>query len=105
MILLVAIMRRGEFSSKSCVSPRYPILFSMKVWALISLRHSICPKSVSCPIMLMKRSLVTLRSLRFSSFLLNDSLMSDISFWVSALYSAIVLQFLIFVMKSLSRII
>ena len=79
--------------------------FSMKVCALMSLRHSIWPKSVSRPIMLMKSSLVTFLSLRLSSLLLKDSRIRAISFCVSARSSACVLQFLIFVMKSLRRII
>jgi hypothetical protein len=40
----------------------------MRELAVMSLRHSICPKLVSCPDMLMKSSLVTLRGLRVSSF-------------------------------------
>ena len=42
--------------------------FSMRELAVMSLRHSICPKLVSWPDMLMKSSLVTLRGLRVSSF-------------------------------------
>ena len=48
--------------------PRYPMRFSIRELAVISFRHSICPKFVSCPDMLMNSSLVTLRGRRASSF-------------------------------------
>jgi hypothetical protein len=46
--------------------PKYPIRFSIRELLEISLRHSICPKLVSWPDMLIKSSLVTLRGLRVS---------------------------------------
>lgn len=51
-----------EELGQACISdevPRYPILFSIRELAVIRLRHSIWPKLVSWPDMLMKRSLVT----------------------------------------------
>ena len=48
--------------------PKYPIRFSMRELAVMSLRHSICPKLVSWPDMLMNSNLVTLRGRSASSF-------------------------------------
>lgn len=48
--------------------PKYPILFSINEFAVMSLRHSICPKLVYCPDMLMNSNLVTFLGLKVSSF-------------------------------------
>lgn len=48
--------------------PKYPIRFSISELAVINFRHSICPKLVSWPDMLMNSSLVTFLGRKASSF-------------------------------------
>lgn len=110
----------SDCSWKSYVNPRYPILFSVKDYADMSLRHSICPKSVLCPNILMKRSFATFLG-RYSSspfcFIqeinetrpllsiyntLKDSRIKAFSIYTNDLSSAAVLQFLIDLIKSLN---
>jgi hypothetical protein len=67
-IRLVAIINSYDFSWKSWVNPKYPIRFSMRVVPVISFRHSIWPKLVYWPDMLMKSNLVTFLGRNASSF-------------------------------------
>lgn len=48
-IELVTSMSISDDSSISCESPKYPILFSVKLVEDTSLTHSICPKWVGYP--------------------------------------------------------